>query len=283
MRWWIAPPGPDESLRSILARAAAFYHCEPDELWAGLQAEKGASDDVDDPNLHALRRMAQAIGVPSCTLHRLRVPDAPWRMVPEARSSYCPRCHAEARRADRPVCHQRAWTYVLRTRCPHHGVPLLPASSVRSRWDRTPTGLVAPAPGTPEHAVLEAIERFAAALERSLFFGVAWPEGWRGDARVARDRLLRLTCHTGKELAHVPLVNVMPSTSLAPFVHGPRHLVAPVRRWSWEAFRTIADPAIRRAALWVVARECVPGLDAKLYSGCVDTIWQTGFNWRCVS
>ena len=39
------------------------------------------------------------------------------------------------------------------------------------------------------------------------------------------------------------------------YVHGPSHRQEPVKKLRWDGYREIADPAIRRAGLWIAAWE----------------------------
>ena len=65
LRWWVSPPVPDESLRSLLGRVADLYESEPGELWSRLNAgDPQAAGEIDDPSCAALLRMGQALGVP---------------------------------------------------------------------------------------------------------------------------------------------------------------------------------------------------------------------------
>ena len=83
LRWWVSPPGPDESLRSLLGRVADLYESEPGELWSRLNAgDPQAAGEVDDPSCAALHRMAQALGVPGASLqaHRSTRRLACWRL-----------------------------------------------------------------------------------------------------------------------------------------------------------------------------------------------------------
>src|SRR5690606_17808087 len=66
MRWWIPPPAPDETLRSVLERAAALYRWEPGELWRALNGQ-GARDagTIDTPSSKGLMLLGRALGLPA--------------------------------------------------------------------------------------------------------------------------------------------------------------------------------------------------------------------------
>jgi hypothetical protein len=270
IRWWISPPGPDETLRSLLDRAAALFECEPQSLWNDLHKDATTpAGDIDDPTTTALHRLAAAVGMSSIDLHRHRLPDAPWRLAPEARRTYCPQCHVDEIVAGRPITFRQEWTHVLRTQCPLHKVPLClaqvggvrgwPVSSRRGA-ERT----------TTDQSILDLIEMFGTSLEQSLFFGAPWPSQWRADPCTTRTLLLRVSLNLGKERAPVAVANVFPSAGLSTVIHGPVHLMEPVDGPPWDAFRAIADPAIRRAALWIAAWSCIPDLGNDLSPGWID-------------
>jgi hypothetical protein len=266
-RWWIAPPGPGETLRSVLDRAAQLYECDPRQLWRSLHAdETPAMEHVDDPGTRALYRLAGALGVTPCRLQPLCVPDTPWRLAPAARLSYCPRCEALALAADTPSMALGAWTHVLRTQCPEHGVPLRLRPEAQFRGGRSSDAPAAPTDGVGRR-VLDLIEAFATALEDSLYFGAPWPVGWRIDAGRARAALLSVSFHPGPTRGLPVIADVRPPRELLADVHVTCHHMDPVPAPTWDQFRAIADPAVRRAALWVVAWHVVPDLDEALCPG----------------
>jgi hypothetical protein len=269
-RWWIASPGPDETFRSLLDRAAALYECDPSALWDELHQNTAApGGGIDNPTAGELLRLSRAMGVSSVDLQLHRMPDAPWRLSPEARKNYCPQCRSDELRVGLPATLQCGWTFVLRTHCPLHNVPLCLAQ-YGNRKARTTDFREASQLSSSALAILSLIEAFGVALEGSLFRGEPWPSDWRGDARRARALLLRVSFNSGTERTHLPLASVCPPAELEGFVHGPRHLADPAPRVDWEGFRALADPAVRRAALWVAAWAVVPQLGADFCPGWVD-------------
>ena len=265
-RWWIAPPGEDESLRSVLDRAADLYDCNPLDLWIDLHQDPDATlDRVDDPGARSLARMAKAMACPGRKLGEHSLPPGPSLLLPSARHQYCPVCLQEDLAAGRPFNRRRAWARVLRTRCAIHQYPLLadPDDS------HDPLGL-GPNCDTrltvADQEILDLIDRFAIALELSLFEQAKWPIGWRGNAFSARDRLLRAACNT-RVRTYSPRSSTSNSGALYAYVHGPRHLMDPAEPLTWDMFRAMEDPAHRRAALWVAAWQLVPNLDASLSPG----------------
>lgn len=266
-RWWISPPGLDESLRSVLNRAAALYECTPGELWASLnQDDPEPSGDVDDPSCAAMLRMSRALGVPSMILHSHRSPDAPWRIKPDAGRSFCPECWNADLACGRPRMLRRSWGHVLRTRCSIHGAPLLLAPETWARSSLRPTHSVRNL--TPdEDRILDLIEEFGTTLEQSLYFKAPWPATWMSSAFGARSLLVSVSFNLGSTRDFALSRSVYAKGDLSELVYGPRRMLDPLRGPPWDAFRSIGDPAIRRAALWITAWNSIPALPEELSPG----------------
>lgn len=266
-RWWIPPPGPDESLRSTLNRAAALYRCDPEELWDSLNHDDPRPSPIDAPSCAALRRMAIALGTSAASLYAHRETDCPWRMPPELRLNYCPICWNHDIAVGGQVRMQRSWSHVLRTTCPAHKFPLM---SAPHDWAKKNYRTYANTNLSPEDwRILDLIERFGSALEQSLFFRSPWPKGWSGTPYAARSFLI-LVNFSRHSFRDFPLTHyVWSSGALKTIVHGPRNKQDPCKRLSWDAFRWLADSAHRRAALWLAAWEFVPGLPMDL-----EPIWR---------
>lgn len=269
-RWWVSPPGPDESLRSLLARVADMYESEPGEVWSRLNAgDPQAAGEVDDPSCAALHRMGQALGVPGASLQAHRLHETPGLLAPAARTAMCPCCWVEDDAAGRPRSYRRAWAHVLRTVCPVHRVHL-----VIPRDRRQPDLAAAQAQQaalTPDDLqILALIDRLGATLESALCEGAPWPCDWQGSAVSARQALVQVSFNPGGVRGPPVIANVCPSPTLASVVHGPLHYRGPGEAADWEAFRRIADPCVRRAALWVVAWQVVPELPDIYSPGWVD-------------
>ena len=252
-RWWIAPPGPDESLRSVLSRAAALYECNPEDLWEHLnQNDSRPSGPVDSPSAAALERIASAIGMPKSDLMGHELYDAPWLLAPTAREVYCPRCWFKAQHEGRPCSILRSWARVLRTMCPAHGYPLRLAPF---QWAADPRRITAEftAFEANDRAILDLIDRFGHALDQSLFFGAPWPPEWHGDPESAQQVLMAVSMNVN-DAEGFPLIKyVQPLGDLGRFVRGPRHVERSAEELDWGRFRGISDPAVRRAALWAAA------------------------------
>jgi hypothetical protein len=262
-RWWVAPPRSQETLGSVVARAAQLYHTSAHALWADLNPEDAAAlGEMDNPTRLGLQRLGATIGMPPAALVRYRLGDVPWRLRPEARVAVCPACVDAGRgpyRAD--------WSRVFVPTCPLHAEPLrLPANRggkseppARSELSET------------DCQVLALIERFGLALEQALHFGGTWPSGWHGSASQARTLVLRACLPLGMDSDLVPISQVNSPGALAAWVHGTAgHPVTPVHGCAIERFRGLANPALRRAALWVGAWLTVPNLPESLQPGWGD-------------
>lgn len=265
MRWWIPPPAPDETLRSVLERAAALYHWEPGQLWQALNGEGATvAGTIDQPSCLALIRIGQALGMPAARLRQHRVPDVAWRLDPAARRAVCPICWELPTPQQEGLPELRSWTHVLRTHCPIHDTPLcLPVARHHAGTDSTKLAALT----SDDLEVLSLIETFGTTLEQSLFFGASWPAPWRCGPIQARRLLVEVSSYNGEGAGHPLIANVAPSATLTSFIHGGRHLLQGGVAQDWEWFRSIADPAIRRAALWTAAWMTIPDLPQRLSPG----------------
>lgn len=246
---------PDETLRSVVNRAAALYECPPGRLWECLNWDDPQPYlEVESPSLHALRRMAAAIGMPAPGLSAHRLPDAPWFLASLAEEVYCPMCWIEDQRRGDPLWIRRGWKRVLRTRCPAHRLPLVLSPEHWATWPRSRL-LQLPDLAEHEQLILEMIASFGEILERSLYDGAPWPENLTGNPQIARQMLVAVSFNTNR-IRDLPLTKcVRTSGNLARYIHGPLHHQEPVKKLRWDAYREIADPAIRRAGLWITAWE----------------------------
>lgn len=254
-RWWIRPPMPDESLRSVLSRAAALYERHPQHIWDSLnEDDPEPAGDVESPSCAALNRMATAIGTAPSTLFAHRLPDAPWLLATKARTIYCPICWSQYLARGEPCAIRRNWCRLLHTRCPDHCCPLRLAPEQWATRTRPPV-LELPNFTGLERRILDLIESFGAILEDSLYHGAAWPSYLKGDPQTARLLLLAVSFNLN-QVRDCPLTKCVYTTgNLENFVRGPLQRQEPVTELRWKSFREIADPAIRRAGLWATGWE----------------------------
>lgn len=280
-RWWIQPPLPDETLRSVVNRAAELYECPPTRLWECLNWDDPQPfGEVESPSVETLRRMAAAIGMRAPDLSAHRLPHAPWLLAPLADEVYCPMCWDEDQRRGDPLWTRRSWRRVLCTRCPTHDCALHLRPEHRAKWS-APRALDLPALAEHEQRILELIGAFGETLERSLYAGEPWPEDLRGSPHIARQMLLKVSFNMNT-VRDLPLTKcVQTSGNMARYIHGPLHNQEPIKVLRWDAYRKIADPAIRRASLWITAWELMrerpddlsPGW-SRLPSHVEDMIWR---------
>lgn len=269
-RWWVSPPGPDESLRSCLARAADLYEADPGELWVQLNTDDPLPiGTIDDPSCAALLRVGEALGVPGASLRPHRLPDSRSQLAPHARMAICPACWLDDDAAKRPRGYRRSWTHVLRTTCPIHHAPLIIPRD-RFKPDLAVALAAQQALTDCDREILNMIENFGTALEASLFRGAPWPAAWRSNPHSVRERLCEVSFSLGASRGPPLIANLSPTPTLAGFVHGPRHYWELREADGWEGFRQLVDPCERRAALWIVAWHSIPGLDQTLSPGWVD-------------
>lgn len=74
-----------------------------------------------------------------------------------------------------------------------------------------------------EQQILDLIESFGEALERSLYFGDPWPSSWRGNPQIARQLLLAVSFNVN-EVRDFPLTKyIQVSGNLTGFIRSPLH------------------------------------------------------------
>lgn len=265
-RWWIAPPQRDEALGSVVERAARFYECESACLWEKIHWDRQAEEDSDNPGCTTLYRLARCLGVRPASLCAHRIEDAPWHLHHRSRQAVCPTCWKESETAIGAGVRVRSWSEALVTTCSTHRAPLVQVRPGAVHW-HPPAALEDPR----DVAVLQLVEMFGRALCDALFRGCAWPVTWRGDAILARD-VLSAAVSTGDPAAGFPQVNSICTTpALGAYIHGfAHHWAAPADVSGWQSFRRVGDPAIRRAAIWIVAWQFIPDLPEALCPGWID-------------
>jgi len=253
--WLIPGPGPDERLGSVVDRAARLYGTTSGNLLHELIGDReGACIDIDGAGTNVILRIARAIQVSPIDLWRHRLFDHPGLLSPGSRLAFCPMCWSEDQAAGREPGLRRDWARALRTMCSKHREPLrLPRPSMsgleRAAFSRSD----ADSNEAEALACLAAIDDFGCSLDGALFHRQPWPVGWKVSPLVARELLCWLCFNAGSEEDFAPVCRlVCPDKALARYVRVPSHPVPPLRGQPWEKFRSIADPSLRRAALWVV-------------------------------
>jgi len=258
-RWWIHPPLPDESLRSVLARAAAFHERKPQEVWeiliAGGPADAGS---VDCPRPWVLARLGQALGIDPAEIFAHRLPDRPWQVRGHEQTAYCPICWNEDLANGQPIYLRRGWAHLLKMQCPVHDYPLLP---VPPEWAiRDPQVSFIPEHSDGTRSVLALIDQFACEFSACAFNRQPWPAQYSVAFEQVRNALI-LANYSMNNMRDFSLTHqIRPSLPLGYAIHGPRFSQHAPIRLTWELFRAVSNPAHRRAAMWLVAWHTIPGL-----------------------
>lgn len=255
--WLIPGPGPDESLQSIVYRAAQTYGACPQELWSEFDAGGRASpDDLHGPDLV---RLARVVGVTPAQLHNHGLPDHPRWLAPDQRHAVCPACHGEDLAAGRPCGRRRRWANAFATLCAVHRTPLQLTSGVSCF---APAGPIAGCHELPP--TLQRIEGFARAIEATLYDQVPWPKDWFGDAYLARGLVLAASLNLQPAPDFPIACAVIAPAEIDPWLSTSPHLHPALTGCPWDTFRRIADPAQRRRAFWFAGCLLVPELDSGL-------------------
>ena len=283
-RWWIAAPGIDESLRSLVERADRLYGMPQDDVraWQDRGARLG-DPTLDAPNVSELIRLARMLDIPARVLYEHRLEDGPHLLVQDERRAYCPQCLNEDRVAGRPRAFRRAWARIFAVSCSEHKIALQWAEP---RLAAIADGELRPGLGPVtqrDKTVLALIDCFARTLEACLWLGAPWPGDWRGSPQAARACLIRCLSNLTGGLALPPVAQLWIQPSLLPFIAFSQRKIPALRGAPWDAVRRVGRPAWRRAAFWLTAWEVIPGLPMQLkpetipaaYLANTDLWWHT--------
>lgn len=139
MKLLIPAPRPDETITSVLDRAASLYATTRGELAEELVRRvthcrvilEGIDLDANPPH-ELTEALAEALGCTTGTIERLRVPESKWLLDSDRRVAYCPNCFDEDRVSTGSVYMRREWSFSFMTHCPRHKQPLM--GSVRPKW-----------------------------------------------------------------------------------------------------------------------------------------------------
>lgn len=276
-RWIIPGPGPDESIASLVGRAATKYGLTEQELVADLMGgtiDTIRSFDLDVPPSRVVHAIATAVGVPDKSLFACRLDASPRWLAPSARCVYCPECWAEDDAAGRPRGFRRQWASVLRPICMRHGRPLIRCLARDTEQPSLHLWGNDPASRGKRRECLDVLDKLGAALEATLFDGADWPRDWSESAVEARRVLLASALNCASQAAFPATSSLMLPTELAPYVHGPSHTFPPQHTPEWETFRALSDPGFRRGALWMAASRTIPGFDAQNWSNAPALVRQ---------
>lgn len=273
-RWWLAAPGHDESLRSLVERADRLYGKPPKEGYAWQSRPHGERPHhLDAPTSRELLRLARMLRTSPHRLHAHCLEDGPHLLEVSERRAFCPRCLQEDRSAGRPRTFRRAWARVLVVSCTEHDTPLHwaePRLAAKVNFDLEPSQ---PEFAETDWEVLRLIDAFAQTLEACLWGDASWPKKWRGDPHAARALLIRCLSNLSWQRALLPVAHLWIPTSLASVIGFPSRRMPPLHGVPWETVQRVGRPAWRRAALWLVADQVIPGLSARCRPETIPTAY----------
>jgi hypothetical protein len=273
-RWWLATPGNDESLRSLVERADRLYGKPPQEgyAWQSRPYEE-ESNRLDAPTSRELVRLARMLGTSPRHLHSHCLEDGPHLLETSERRAYCPRCLQEDRAAGRPRTFRRTWARVLVVSCAEHGTPLHwaePRLAAAVNFDLEPS---LPALAEKDWEVVRLIDTFAQTLEACLWGDASWPTEWRGSPHAARALLIRCLNNLSYQRASPPVAQLWVPSSLISLIGFSSRRLPPLSGVPWEAVRRVGRPAWRRAALWLVAAQVIPGIPERNQPETIPTAY----------
>jgi hypothetical protein len=272
-RWWLAAPGDDESLRSLVERADRLYGKPPQEGYAWQSQPYREGSPLDVPTSRELVRLARMLGISPRHLHSHRLEDGPHLLELSERRAYCPRCLHEDRATGRPRTFRRAWARVLVVSCTEHGTPLhwaepRLAAEVNFALEPSPADLT-----EEDWEVVRLIDVFAHTLEACLWGDALWPAEWHGNPQAARALLIRCLCNLSWQHASPPVAHLWVRSSLTPVISFPPRRMPPLYGVPWDAVRRVGRPAWRRAALWLVAAQVIPGISTRCLPETIPTAY----------
>ncbi|AVP97200.1 hypothetical protein C7S18_08325 [Ahniella affigens] len=276
----IAPPAPDETISSVLDRAACLMGTSREALLAAIELpDAGDGRDLDDALLPLAAEIARAL----CWDREWHPPAPPVptrRLAASARNAFCAHCWVEDLATARGTYFRTTWLDAMVPWCARHQTPL---DTMLSRYpERRRTILVASEAATAEHrkeaeslrnrldgsvdGAAQEAARIACELGRHLPLHdepvPPWPNGWRGNAALAQ-LLLKTALDRLSVGTDLPVHAVLWPDAGAGRWGGVFRVGKAIGR-SVRAdglgphFCAIADPAVRRAALYFVALALVP-------------------------
>lgn len=282
----VAPPAKDESLSSVVDRAAAQYGIGTDGALGALLrdwAEYQIPFDRDDLPDEMIGALAEAIGITSESLADIGITDEANILAPGARLAYCPLCFEKDLALNRIPYFRKAWSSIFAVTCKEEGAPLFAwpmVSAYRTRALPLPGDLrgnrrfsedveirsalriaqgIAANDVPADGRVLADVASLAKAMRLSLCGDGTWPAGWHGTVWDAKALLEILTVNRSKLCGRTPLDSLVPSVATAGLFRAYREMQAPLgRRRPWAQIKGIIDPAVRRSAFWVIARTINP-------------------------
>lgn len=288
----IGPPASDETISSVLDRAANFWGIDRPSLLAAVGASSCGEDD-DAPSPITLGAIAEMTGFPPASLAPLTVPDSAQQLQTGHRGGYCPRCWADDVAQQREPYFRRSWASCAALACDLHG-NLLYAWEVDNGGLRRPPPVMrypdegiwlsdlAHAASAINACLLKPLLAFARHANAALNDAAAWPIEWRGTPETGRALIRLLTNNPAPYSEHLAMDRLVPEGPDARWFSGHRRaskggvVDSPVT-----PLHQMADPAIRRTLWWLLARtvakDWAPLPLCGNYSTCADSE-----SWWCV-
>jgi hypothetical protein len=268
----IDAPAPDETLSSVLDRAASFWGVDRSAVVAAMELGGGICDP-DAPSPAAMSAIASTTGFSEESLDALVMDDSDELVLPARRISYCPKCWAEDWAQRRDPYFRRSWSYVASLMCERHGT-LLYAWETDARGNRlSPPTRIRPHPSDAvwqshvTHADHETDMRILKPLVAHASHAIAtfrdaakWPIGWRGNSETGRALIALLATNPAPYSERLAMDRLVPRGPDMQWFAGHRSssrttpsvcALAPIRR--------IGNPAYRRTLWWLIARTIVVG------------------------
>ncbi len=275
MRLIIPCPQADETISSIVDRACSFYRAKRRHLLQELMPSAAKLGDFDldtGPPVELLRNLAAALRMSTTSLENMVLTRPDWRLMPNARVAYCPKCWADDVRSGRDNYFRADWSWCFSTSCYIHDVPLEKWSYIgihgqRQLFRGQLAELEDDALGlTRTWARKTRAVDWSSSETRAVWSLIRQHEDrvrkiMADDARFSDKRLRWLYCLVvgdwHRRRAGAPMDALRPSKGagrlLAFQPRYKRHCQHESTVGAWDHFRSAPDPGYRRTANWLVA------------------------------
>lgn len=280
LRLIIEPPQPDESLSSVLDRASALYGMETTELLAsiyGKEIDRKRVGDLDRLPDSLIDPLAHSIGISPDQLAECRINDSAHLLSFGFRTAFCPICLSEDLDVTGIPYFRKEWASFFSIVCRKHETVLVewaPATGKQTRalprrslpdgtrWRfgdavfgcATVLARVLAEPNFELVQLIIALADFSSAFERELSRLDCTNMAQQLTAREMVGFLLFLLTNQSSFPAALPLAGLAPCCVVPGIFRSPKHTEPPLRGNNpWDYLARIADPAVRRSAMFVSA------------------------------
>lgn len=267
----IDAPAADETISSVLDRAAAFWRVERLTLAAELGFGAG-DEDLDAPSKRSRHALANATGFSIDVLNGLEISSGPDWLHSECRSAYCPRCWKEDVQQGRSPYFRRTWASCAALSCTNHACLLY-------AWETDRTGRRRPPPqreqsnrsgtlwledlihaeSSKELRSLDSLAAFASRAQSAFQERTPWPTNWRGCVATGRSLMNLLAKNPSPYPERLAMDRLVPDCGDFRWFAGHSRAAEPIHALNIEPIAQIGSPALRRTAWWLTARTLVPG------------------------